>query len=439
MRDDHTIEKNKIKVGLLGASFDTGNLGVSALAESTVKIILHKWPNAEVILVGSGYTPQEYHSTINQEHACLKTVPIRFSKNIFLPYHFIWFTWDAMLMKILPDSSLKKTLAKRNPYFQTLYELDFVADITGGDSFSDIYGMRRFVLGFLHKWLVIFLGKKIIFLPQTYGPFKRKSARMMAKYILKRASRIYSRDQESLDYVNHLFKNHNKNEKIRFAPDVAFILDSREPEHLDVGSLYLTRKNDSIVIGVNISGLLYTGGYTGNNMFELRTNYAQLVFEIIESLLQEDNKRLILLVPHVFPPPGYDMESDTNACLKVYEQLDEKYHDRIFLVRGQYNQNEIKHIIGTCDFFLGSRMHSCIAALSQYIPAVGIAYSKKFKGVFESVGMGDYVADARSLSKEQVLNIIESALKQRDKIRKLLEQTIPNIKKDIFDIFYQNI
>ena len=36
-------------------------------------------------------------------------------------------------------------------------------------------------------------------------------------------------------------------------------------------------------------------------------------------------------------------------------------------------------------------MHACIAALSHGIPTTAVAYSKKFIGFFDSVGLGDYV------------------------------------------------
>ena len=426
------IKDSELKIGLFGASFETGNLGVSALAESSIKVILHKWPNAKVTLLGSGYAPKEHRLVLLNKHVCIKSIPIRFSKNILLPYHFLWFTIYGLLIKILPGSSLKKALINHNQYFKSIYEIDFAVDITAGDSFSDIYGVWRFMQGFLLKWLVIFMGKKLVFLPQTYGPFRRSTIKFLAGYILRRASVIYSRDQESLEYINKLLKNNNHTEKVKFAPDVAFVLDAHEPAHLDIGSLPAVRKEDSLVIGVNISGLLYKGGYARNDMFGLKADYAQLVSEIIEFLLKEQ-KTLILLIPHVFPLPQYDFISDQNACMKVYKQFSQKYQDRIFIAQGRYNHNEIKHIIGMCDFFIGSRMHSCIAAMSQYIPAVGIGYSKKFKGVFESIGMDQYVADARSLSKEKILNIIESNLRQVGQTRKELESIIPGVKDKVLN------
>jgi hypothetical protein len=47
------VPRQTPQVCLLGASFDTGNLGVSALAESSVRCILARWSDAQVILLAS--------------------------------------------------------------------------------------------------------------------------------------------------------------------------------------------------------------------------------------------------------------------------------------------------------------------------------------------------------------------------------------------------
>ncbi len=423
-------EDSKLNIGLLGASFDTGNLGVSALAESSIKIILNKWPNAKIYLFGSGYESKEFDLNMKDRNVCLKNIPVRFSKNIFLPYHFIQFFIYGLIIKILPGKSLKKNWAKRNPYFNILYEMDLAVDITGGDSFSDIYGLRRFVFGFLQKWLIIFLGKKLVFLQQTYGPFHKKITRALARYILKRADVVYSRDNESLELVRDLLKADAGNGKLKYVPDAAFILDPQEPKQLDIGSLRDIRKKDSVIVGLNISGLLYNGGYTQNNMFKLKANYADLILKITEQILKNKNT-IVLLVPHVFPPQGYEVESDSNACLDVYNKYKERYHDRIFMARGKYSHSEIKYVIGMCDFFMGSRMHSCIAALSQMIPSIGLAYSKKFAGVFNSINAGELVIDLRDQDEEAILEKIDKIFSEREKIASDLISMIPGIKDTV--------
>lgn len=436
-----------MRIGLLGASFDTGNMGVNALAESAIKCILHRWPDAEITLLGSGYIPGEHHLSLSGREISVRIFPIRFCKNVFLPYHFLWFVLYGLLMKILPGSRAKEILFGRNPYVRTLYETDLAVDITGGDSFSDIYGFKRFFLGTLCKWLVVLFGKRLVMLPQTYGPFKSRLSRSMAKYILKRAAAVYSRDRESLEYAKDLLNNPSESGKVRFIPDVAFVLDSRRPDNQDIDSLERIRTSNGILVGLNVSGLLSCCGNAEDNVFNLRVDYTTLINSIVEFLMKRDDTA-ILLVPHsgVLPESdtlphrnmrkkGYREMSDAVACVMIYEQFSTKYSNRIFLVRGHYDQNETKYIIGLCDFFIGARMHACIAALSQGVPAVGIAYSKKFYGVFESIGLADCVVDARSLDEREALEKLGTLFEHREQIRKHLQDAMPQVRKDILSIF----
>jgi polysaccharide pyruvyl transferase WcaK-like protein len=79
-------------------------------------------------------------------------------------------------------------------------------------------------------------------------------------------------------------------------------------------------------------------------------------------------------------------------------------------------------------------MHACIAALSQGIPTVGVAYSRKFVGVFESIGAGDMVADARTITADEIINKILTGLEHRTNLKiKLLN--IDNAKNQLKHTF----
>jgi polysaccharide pyruvyl transferase WcaK-like protein len=424
----------RMKICLLGASFDTGNLGVSALAESSIKVILNRWPGAEVTLLGTGSVEGEHELRVSGRDIRISALQMRFCRNVFMRSHFCVLLLNAVLLRLLPWGRLRDLLSAINPYVKRLLEIDKVVDVTGGDSFSDIYGLRRFLIfGFLQKWLVMQFGKELMLLPQTYGPCKRPITRLMARSVLRRASVVYARDHDGVEYARGLLGGHSSSGRVRFMPDVAFVLDSRKPEHIDIGGLGNTRTNGSIVVGLNISGLLFSGGYTQDNMFGFNIDYSELVCSLVDFLMS-DERILVLLVPHVFGTDG-TIEDDPNACLQVYEEFRKKYPGRMFLTRGQYNHNDIKYVIGLCDFFIGSRMHSCIAALSQSIPAVGIAYSRKFQGVFDSIGLGDCVADAYRCNKDELLFVVRTALERRDQTRKHLRKVIPEVQAKIMSMF----
>lgn len=428
----------KPKICLVGASFDTGNLGVSALAESSIKCILNRWPDAEIVLLASGRESGERWLKLMGRDVLVHKVPIRFCKNVFLPNHFCVLFLYALLLRLLPQERLKTYLKSRNWHFKQILETDMVANITGGDSFSDIYGMRRFVLGFLCNWLVIFLRKRLILLPQTYGPFRRSLTKALAKYVLNYASLIYSRDQASVEYAKSLLNTPMGNGKVRFAPDVAFILDSQKPSDMDIGLLLDVRTNESVVVGINVSGLLCYGRYAENNTFGLKEDYRRIICRIVDFLMAKKNV-LILLVSHMSPPPEMAeverIENDFAACISIYKEFSTIYPQRIFIVRGSYNHSQIKYIIGLCDFFIGSRMHACIAALSQGIPVVGIAYSKKFEGVFETIGCKQMVADMHHSGTDEILDTVTRAFEQRETIARHLEVVIPEVQKQILSLF----
>jgi polysaccharide pyruvyl transferase WcaK-like protein len=149
-------------------------------------------------------------------------------------------------------------------------------------------------------------------------------------------------------------------------------------------------------------------------MFGLKFDYKVFIKELVHSLLERTGSH-ILLVPHTFGPPG-NINSDPDASRHLLSLISDAYVERVHMIMREYDQSGIKGIIRLCDFFIGSRMHACIAALSQDIPTVGIAYSQKFIGVFDSIGSGNTVIDARITDEETTINAILKAYENRQHV-----------------------
>ncbi len=422
-----------MRVCILGASFDTNNLGVGALAESSIRCIVNRWPEAEVVLLAGSRVERQRRLTLLGREVTVTDVPIRFSKNVFLPNHFNRLATYTLLTRLLPWRAVKSWACRRNRYFRLLAETDLCVDVTGGDSFSDIYGLRRFIQGFLIKWLPLTLKTPFVMLPQTYGPYKTRLAKTLARYVLSRCQAVYSRDKEGVEFVTQLLGSRAARTKVRFVPEIAFGMDPRRPDAVDIGALPSVRREGSLVVGVNVSGLLYSGGYNRHNMFGLKDDYRRTVERLVASLLARPDT-LILLVPHVVTPAG-DVESDIGACSQIYERFAAAHPKRLFVAKGEYDHAQIKSVIGLCDLFIGARMHACVAALSQAIPAVGMAYSKKFTGVFDSVGVADLVVDLRTQGADQVVAFVDRVLPERQTYVRRLRQTVPEAQKAIAGVF----
>jgi colanic acid/amylovoran biosynthesis protein len=80
-------------------------------------------------------------------------------------------------------------------------------------------------------------------------------------------------------------------------------------------------------------------------------------------------------------------------------------------------------------------MHACIAAISQSVPAVCMAYSRKFIGVMESIGCPELVADLCAATNDEAMARIADVYARRDNIRKRLDSRIPEVRSDVLALF----
>lgn len=412
---------------LLGVTYATNNLGVNALTDSAISGILRHFPNAHISLLD--YAKDEArceHILSNGRRVPVKVVPVRFSKNVTLRNNVALLLLASFIGRLIP-TKMRHSLHSRFPVLEHLEQCDMVAAASGGDSFSDIYGAFRFFYVSLPQILIAVMGKPLILLPQTVGPFRTNLARWTARIILLSAKRVYARDYISLRRARDLVGFAGNRSKVQFRPDMAFTLpvSTDSPEMKDfVGES--TKGGTIKPIAVNVSGLLYMGGYSRANMFGLRVDYQRLVREIVHLLLNLHPGPVVLL-PHVFG--AKNLESDEAVCTTLHEEFGHgPWGSRVLLPKFHYDQREVKSLIANCEFVVASRMHVCIAALSQGVPAVGVAYSPKFQGVMESMNLIGLIADPRSQDEGQVLDQIRRTYVARNTYREMLEKRISKIR-----------
>ena len=418
-----------MRILIMGTPVASGNRGVMALGAAIVDLCLSAVPDAEV-----SYLQVHRPSggvRIRTRHG-IRMVPVttcRMSFRSALRDHLFWILWMAFLYRLVPFENVRGAIRKHTPWIDTVAAADMVGDVRGGDSFSDIYGLKRFCLAFLPVLSVLLVKGSIVHLPQTYGPFRTRTSRFLARFLLRCSSAVIARDLESQRIAQELV---GPRLDVRLSPDVAFALHSEAPAEL-LTEPPLAGMLPAKTIGLNVNGLMFNGGYTRGNMFGLKLDYRAFLPELISRLLTDPGAE-ILLVPHTIAEAG-NSESDNEACRQVRDMLPDALQSRVRIVVGDYDAHELKGVIRQCDFFIGSRMHSCIAALSQGVPCVGVAYSMKFAGVFESVGMGDWVLDGRTMDCEQVVASILGLHESRDAVRSGLAERSAQARQRLNEVF----
>ena len=100
--------------------------------------------------------------------------------------------------------NLKSGLKGFSNIANKIKECDIIIDLTYGDSFSDIYGFKNFLLYSIPKLMTIHNDRTLVIGPQTIGPYKNKLVKIISNKILNKATILCVRDEKSLALAQNM-------------------------------------------------------------------------------------------------------------------------------------------------------------------------------------------------------------------------------------------
>ncbi|MCM3660810.1 polysaccharide pyruvyl transferase family protein [Georgenia satyanarayanai] len=306
-----------------------------------------------------------------------------------------------------------------NPFVTRLARADALLDLSGGDSFTDLYGAHRLAAICAPKEAAVRAGRPLVLLPQTFGPFTTVEGRRRAERLVRRSTVAYARDAWSHEQLLDLAGRSADTSRLRLGVDVAFGLTPREPDPRTVARF--AALSGELVVGVNVSGLLReedTGG-----RFGLAGPYLRTMTELVRGLVRRG--AVVVLVSHV--DGGDPKERDAAAHAQVEAALSTSERGRVWRLSPALRAAELKWCIAQLEWFAGSRMHATIAALSSAVPAFGYAYSDKARGVFGTCGVADHVTDARAVAGAEAVERALDSFAARAQAHAVLRERVPAV------------
>lgn len=425
-----------MKFLLLGANPTSTNRGVAALGTAAIDNLSHFFPTADLVVAcgGADATGQVKlpDRTVEYEVSWLTGRPILNQRSSAEHLAAL-----RQLRRVLPGVG---TRWFPNRTFRQILESDAVLDISGGDSFAETYTGATLSSQAAVKLLAIGLRKKLILLPQSFGPFRSPESQSLARNIFSNAAMVATRDAGGLAKVESVFGEKLDNRFLE-CPDIAFTL---RPMPVSDNIRTVIRQWNGPVIGLNVSGLLW-----GSNVsFGLKQDYQELTRKMIRWAMSVPDSRLILL-PHVF---NQNQNLNTRSLVEQPEldvitnlaaESQSLWGDRVQAVQKPYSAPELKAIISDFDFFVGARMHACIAAVSSAVPTVILAYSDKARGVMglidDPIIPSVDVVDLRSSSFDEVMDLVQSAFYTRQNKRARLTNLVLQAQDKVRSFFNDNL
>ncbi|GIF64171.1 hypothetical protein Ais01nite_22060 [Asanoa ishikariensis] len=394
---------------LFGVPGSTLNLGVGALRAATIGAFLARVPDARMTVFDDGWGERQGTAYVHGQAVPIRLSGARHSRRYHRPESYVNMRLSAAFGGL------------GNQGVSAIDDADVVLDVSGGDSFSDIYGEHRFRTVAWPKKLALLRKRKLVLLPQTYGPFKIPRIRAEAVSLARGASMAWARDPDSFAALRELLGSDFDPRRHREGVDVAFGLEPRAPEGAAFDQLAAWfAAADGPVMGINVSGLMSRA--EGIAQFKLAGDGGRVARQICERVLDEPNTRVII-VPHVLAAGGTDDDTATSEALRA--DLAAMYGDRIAITPRGLDPHQTKWVISRTAWFCGMRMHATIAALSSAVPAAILAYSLKARGVFATVGQERHVADARTLGNDELLDTLWKSWSNRSAAAAELAERVP--------------
>lgn len=303
---------------VLWADEHSPNLGVRALARGSSELIRSAWPAAEVEFADFTSRPPQ--------------VP-----------------WGHV------RSLVRERVTGRLGMKRWLERFDVVWDTRSGDSLSDIYGSHRHsVMSAVHEFAVQ-AGRPVVMAPQTIGPFRTATGRLLGRSSLRRSALVFARDPVSAEAAASLGRPVDA-----VTSDLAFAI----PQPAQVAG-----PRDVVL---NVSGLLWQ-----ENPHVDAREYREAVTVIVRMLLADS--RSVAVLPHVLD--SHDRDNDAPAV----DALIAEFGTDLEVVPPR-DLDDARAIIAGSRVLIGARMHACLNALSTGVPAIAMAYSRKFAPLFDAIG-----------------------------------------------------
>lgn len=407
-----------MRIGLFGAAPDTGNMGVSALCHAFLDAMIARLPGCEFVIFDNSRGRRKSDYAAGQASVPITYSGVRGGKRLYRSENL---NTMAAMARWPMAGRLQAGLA-------LIDSCDVIMDVSGGDSFSDIYGETRFHRMLLPKRIALRRGVPLLLLPQTYGPYTAKHSIDQVRLVLLEAGQAWARDARSYRLMQSLLGDDFDPAAHRSGVDMAFGLEARRPDDAAHPLPVEWQHSAATLVGLNVSGLIWHARRLQGDGFGFKADYLEVVMRLLIWLLEETHAN-VLLIPHVQVASGHE-ESDDDACAEVISRLGDRaeWASRCAIVPPGFDPYELKWIIGQCDWFCGTRMHATIAGLSSGVPTASIVYSDKAQGVFETCGQGDGVIDPRTEGTDRVLAQLQAHFLGRERVRASLAAELPTMR-----------
>ncbi|MPS73231.1 MAG: polysaccharide pyruvyl transferase family protein [Chryseobacterium sp.] len=296
---------------------------------------------------------------------------------------------SPFLVKIFYNKRVQKTVSEfRNS--DTVF-------VKGG-GFIHAYGERT--APYL-MWYFLFyvrlakrMDKKVVFLPNSYGPFKGLTVESQVKNVFNKLDLVYAREKVSADAMSKLL---GKNIPVEM--DLGFFLQKgSEEKAIELLNKYNLSPNNKIV-GITVRPWRFPGK---ENPTELYEKYLNSVRDLIDYSVKKGYK--VALCNQSIGPNSH--EDDCNAIKDLLKKIDK--NDNVVWINENLDCDDLKALYSFFSIFVGTRFHSVIFSLTSLVPSIAIGYGgNKAKGIMGDFNFDEFVVQIEDVTGKGLMKMFD--------------------------------
>ncbi len=251
------------------------------------------------------------------------------------------------------------------------------------------------------------LGKPVLILPNSFGPFKGLTVKWQMRQVLSKCQFIAARESISAEALSKLLKR-----PVPTYPDMGYFLRGADPE---VGRQIC--RDAGVPLGQKpcVAFTVRPWRFPGlSNPVERYNQYLHSIAALVRYATTRGFHPV--LVAHVLGPGAH--ENDRFAIEELISRLDGV--EKTYLnVPGTCR--ELKAVYGEMDLVVGTRFHSVIFAQGSAVPSMAVAYGgNKGEGIMNDLGLEDFSIPISSISSETLCRVFDDLIARSNQVRSRL-------------------
>lgn len=408
-------------------AYTWNNKGDAAILLSTIDVLNKIFDKPEVDVLS--FTPDldrkkySFQKTIkNVESNILNPHPYRHTKIGKIVAIFKLIT-KAMYVRFRM-SFFRKSYIDKNKTLKLIDRCDIILVCGGG-----FLGGKKFD-SFMHLYQIYIntlFNKPVYILGTSVEPIHNVIIDKITKSVLKRVDYIFAREEITESYLNSFLGN-----KHCQIPDMAFMLDDGSHKVVcNDSQIDKIKQEGKKLFGITVRDWNFPNS---NNPEKTKNNYINAVSDAMGQIIEKYDAYFIF-IPQVIVP----YQSDIDTAKHIKNTMNVSHQNRFIIKENDWSPYQIRSIIGQMDFFIGTRMHSNIFALSECVPTLAIAYEKKTNGIMATVGMDKYVLDIDEISESQITNKVNLLIDNSNNIKSILRKKNQELQKEILTVIMEKI